>query len=187
MNLILMGVAGSGKTTIGQKLAARLGGGWRFGDADDFHPPSSIKKMSRGLPLEDADRQPWLESLRAHLDASFARGESVVLACSALKKAYRRTLAGTRGPTFFVYLKGDVDTIQARLRTRQDHYLKETLLRSQFETLEEPMPGTALVVDATLPPDEIVARILRDAGLLLARADSSLWASSSPTSSKICP
>lgn len=162
MNIILLGVAGSGKTTVGEKLAARLGGGWRFSDADQFHSAASIEKMSRGVPLDDADRAPWLAALRAHLDACAARGQQVILTCSALKEAYRRQLAGSRDSTRLVYLKGDFDTILARLRGRQGHYLKETMLRSQFDTLEEPAPDAALVVDAALPADEIVAQILRE-------------------------
>jgi gluconokinase len=161
MNIILMGVAGSGKTTVGEKLAARLGGNWRFSDADHFHSAPSIEKMSRGLPLGDADRAPWLAALGAHLDACAARGQQVVLACSALKEAYRRQFAGTAESTRFVYLKGDFAAIRARLRARPGHYLKETMLRSQFDTLEEPAPDAALVIDAALPPDEIVAQIVR--------------------------
>jgi gluconokinase len=162
MNLVLMGVAGSGKTTVGRRLAARLGGRWRFDDADDFHPPTNIDKMSRGIPLTDADRAPWLDALGAHLAACAARGEPVVLACSALKEAYRRRLATASGATHFVYLKSDFAAILARLQNRRHHYLKAALLRSQFAALEEPAPGTALVVDAALPPDEIVARILAE-------------------------
>jgi gluconokinase len=165
MNLILTGVAGSGKTTVGQKLAARLGGHWRFYDADDFHPPANIDKMSRGIPLDDIDRSPWLDALCTHLDACAARGESVILACSALKEAYRRRLAGTRGPACFVYLKSDFETFLGRLRARRNHYMKETLLRSQFEALEEPAPGAVLVIDAALAPDEIVAQILAECRL----------------------
>jgi gluconokinase len=173
MNIILLGVAGSGKTTVGERLAARLGGNWRFFDADQFHPAANIDKMSCGIPLNDADRAPWLATLGAHLDACAARDQQVVLACSALKEAYRRRLAGSRDATCLVYLKGDFDTLLARLRARQGHYLKETMLRSQFETLEEPAPGAALVVDAALPPDEIVTRILLELGLPAPRGDSS--------------
>jgi gluconokinase len=173
MNIILIGVAGSGKTTIGEKLAARLGGNWRFDDADHFHPPANIAKMSRGVPLDDAARAPWLEALRAHLGASAVRGEHVILACSALKESYRRQLADTPGPTRFVYLKSSFAILRRRLRTRRGHYMKATLLRSQFEALEEPAPETALVIDATLAPDEIVRRILQDNGLPAPRGDSS--------------
>jgi gluconokinase len=162
MNLILMGVAGSGKTAVGRKLAAALGGRWRFDDADDFHPPANIEKMSRGVPLDDADRWPWLEAIRVHLDACAARGESVVLACSALKESYRRRLAAARAPTRFVYLRGDPATFRDRLHARPDHYMKAGLLDSQFAALEEPAPGTALVIDAALAPDAIVDRIVGD-------------------------
>jgi len=162
MNLILMGVAGSGKTTVGRQLAAALGRGWRFDDADDFHPAANVAKMSRGVPLDDADRWPWLDALRVHLDACAARGESVVLACSALKESYRRRLAAARAPTRLVYLRGDPATFQARLRARQDHYMKADLLDSQFAALEAPGPDAALVVDGTLAPSEIVARIVAE-------------------------
>jgi gluconokinase len=162
MNLVLMGVAGSGKTTVGRKLAARLGRRWRFCDADDFHSPANIEKMRHGVPLTDVDRAPWLDALGAHLAACAARGESVVLACSALKEAYRRRLAPASGAAHFVYLKSDFAAILARLQNRRGHYLKAALLRSQFAALEEPAPGAALVIDAALPPDEIVARILAE-------------------------
>ena len=173
MNIIILGVAGSGKTTVGRELAARLGAEWRFVDADAFHPAANIEKMSRGLPLDDADRAPWLAALAAHLDACAARGEEVVLACSALKEAYRRQLARSRAATRFVFLKGDAATLDARLRGRRGHYMKATMLRSQLATLEEPAPDAALVVDATLPPGEVVARILRGLGLPARREDSS--------------
>jgi gluconokinase len=156
MNIILIGVAGSGKTTIGEKLAARLGGNWRFYDADHFHPPANIAKMSRGVPLDDA-----------------ARGEHVILACSALKETYRHKLADTPGPTHFVYLKGGFEILRGRLRARRGHYLKAAMLHSQFEALEEPAPETALVMDATLAPDDIIARILREIRLPGPRGDSS--------------
>ncbi len=159
MNLVIMGVAGSGKTTVGRKLAAALGGAWRFADADDFHPRANIDKMSRSVPLDDADRWPWLDALQAHLDACSTRGESVVLACSALKESYRRRLAAARAPTRFVYLRGDAASFRARLHAREDHYMKADLLDSQFAALEEPGPDSAQVVDAMLAPEVIVARI----------------------------
>jgi len=160
MTIVVMGVAGSGKTTVGRRLAAALGGAWRFADADDFHPPANVAKMSSGVPLDDADRRPWLDALRVHLDACAVRNESVVLACSALKESYRRRLAAARGPVRFVYLKGAPAELRARLTGRQGHYLKADLLDSQFAALEEPAPGAALVVEAALAPDEIVRRIV---------------------------
>ncbi len=160
MNIVIMGVAGCGKTTVGQQLAVRLGGPWRFVEGDDFHPAANIAKMTRGEPLTDADRAPWLEALRAHLAACGKRGESVILACSALKEVYRRRLAAGRGTTRFVYLRGNFATLQARLRRRRGHYMKAAMLRSQIETLEEPAPGTALAIDAALPPRAIVDHIV---------------------------
>jgi len=162
MNLVVMGVAGSGKTTVGRELAARLGAPWRFVEGDDFHPPANIAKMGSGRPLDDADRAPWLDALRAHLDACGERGESVVLACSALKEAYRLRLGATRAVTRFVYLKADVPTLQARLQRRRGHYMKAGMLASQIEDLEEPAPGSALVIDAGLRPPAIVDRIVSE-------------------------
>jgi gluconokinase len=162
MHLVLMGTAGAGKTTVGRKLAARLRGRWRFIDADDFHPPANVAKMAGGTPLTDADRAPWLEALRERLATGAARGESVILACSALKEAYRRRLAVPGVATRCIYLRGDEALLRARLRRRRKHFMKASLLRSQLAALEEPAPGAALVIDAGLPPAEIVARIVAD-------------------------
>ena len=169
MNIVLMGVSGSGKTTVGRKLAAALGGAWRFADADDFHPPANVAKMSAGVALDDADRWPWLDALRRHLDACAASGESVVLACSALKASYRERLLPGRGRTAFVYLRADPQTLRNRLAARRGHYMKAALLDSQLATLEEPGPGTAIAVDATLPPDEVVTQIVANLDLQEAR------------------
>ena len=173
MNIIVLGVAGSGKTTVGRKLAARLGGNWRFVDADAFHPAANVGKMGRGVPLDDADRVPWLAALAAHLDACAARGQQVVLACSALKEAYRRRLAVSREATRFVLLKTDVATLEARLRRRRSHYMKAAMLPSQLAALEIPAPGAAVVIDAALPPREIVGRILQGLGLPAGRREDS--------------
>jgi gluconokinase len=159
--VVLMGVSGAGKTTVGQELAQRLN--WRLLDADDFHPPANIEKMSRGVPLEDSDRWPWLDRLNALMKEADARGESVLLACSALKARYRDRLAVGCKPVNWVFLKGDFDLIEARLRARKGHYMKAGLLQSQFAALEE--PDDALVVDISGDPGQITARLLQQLGL----------------------
>lgn len=156
MVLIVMGVSGSGKTTVGRALAAALG--WAFADADDHHPPANVAKMRRGEALDDDDRQPWLEALRALIDEHLARREPLVLACSALKQRYRDVLAGGVAPVRFVYLRGSFDVIAERMRHRTDHYMPPSLLESQFAALEE--PTDAIVVDADAPVDEVTARII---------------------------
>lgn len=152
--VVLMGVAGSGKTTVGRLLARELG--WKFYDADDFHTEANVEKMAGGRPLDDADREPWLEVLGRLVRASLARGECAVLACSALKESYRRRLLLDERVKLF-YLKGDYALIRARLDVRRDHFMKPALLGSQFDALEEPEPATHL--DASSPPEELVATI----------------------------
>ncbi|HEV2799022.1 MAG TPA: gluconokinase [Pyrinomonadaceae bacterium] len=152
--VVLMGVAGSGKTTIGRLLASELG--WRFYDADDFHPPANVSKMSSGIPLEDADRLPWLEILRALISDSLARGESGVLACSALKASYRDHLLLDERVKL-VYLKGDFALIRERLETRRGHFMRTEMLESQFAALEE--PDKELHVDIAAAPVEVVRAI----------------------------
>jgi carbohydrate kinase (thermoresistant glucokinase family) len=142
MIIVLMGVCGSGKTVVGEALAASLG--WPFFDGDDFHPPSNVAKMAAGTALVDADRWPWLDRLAAEMAAINDRGEDAVLACSALKQAYRDRV-GRAGDVRFVHLKGDQVTISARLAARSHRYMPPTLLASQFATLEE--PANAIVVD----------------------------------------
>lgn len=154
--VILMGVAGSGKTTVGEMLAARLG--WAFYDADAFHPADNVAKMARGIPLTDSDREPWLAALAQLIDEHLQAGRSLVLACSALKARYRAQLARCASVTF-VYLRGDFELIYARINQRQGHYMKAEMLRSQFEALEEPQG--ALTLDITEPPERLVARILQ--------------------------
>lgn len=159
MIAVLMGVSGSGKTTVGQALAVRLG--WEFLDADDFHPPANREKMARGVPLDDTDREPWLDALAAVLRERRESGRSVVLACSALKETYRDRLRV--GPDVrFVYLKGDFALLRRRLASRHGHYFGPDLLASQLATLEE--PASALVVDAGEAPADIVRRIALELG-----------------------
>lgn len=155
MVIIVMGVAGSGKTTVGEKLAATLG--WSFRDADDFHPPENVAKMSAGIPLNDHDRAPWLAAIRAHIDACLARGEGSVVTCSALKAAYRRVLVADPARVKLVHLTGDFALLAARIGSRQGHFMKPAMLHSQLAALEP--PPDALAVDITPPPDEIVAQI----------------------------
>lgn len=150
-----MGVVGSGKTTIGELLAARLQ--CTFIDGDSLHPPANVEKMSRGIPLTDADRAPWLAAIHARMTEALARGERLVIACSALKQKYRDTLA--RGVEIaWVYLKGSHDLIFARLQGRSHHFMKPGMLASQFADLEE--PNDAIVVDISNPPDAIVQNIV---------------------------
>lgn len=154
MVIVLMGVSGSGKTTVGRGLARELG--WKFYEGDDFHPRSNVEKMARGVALTDEDRAPWLEALRDVIKSCLARGEDAVLACSALKRSYRaRLLFDER--VRLVYLKGDYQLIEERLKRRRGHFMKAEMLDSQFAALEEPRRG--LTVDASLPPEKIIETI----------------------------
>jgi len=154
--VVIMGVSGCGKTTVARLLASRLGG--VFYDADDFHPPGNIDKMSRGIPLDDADRLPWLERLRDEVIAPAPPDRVTVLACSALKRAYREVL-GPNLPT--VFLHGDPMTLAARLSSRNCHYMGPEMLSSQLAALEEPDESEALRFPITLTPQEIVEGIIR--------------------------
>ncbi len=160
MIVIVMGVVGAGKTTIGRLLAEQLG--WEFADADDFHPLTSVEKIRHGLALGDEDRKPWLEALRQAIVRWIAEMRNVVLACSALKRSYRREL-GVGPEVRFVYLKGSADLIAARLRSRHGHFADEQILASQLADLEE--PREAVTADIAAKPQEIVAEIRRQLDL----------------------
>lgn len=153
--IVLMGVAGSGKTTVGQKLAAALK--WPFRDADEFHPAANIAKMATGVPLTDEDRRPWLVAIRSFIDACVARGENAIVTCSALRESYRDLLTTGRPEVKLVHLAGDFGLILDRLGRRSGHFMKADMLESQFATLEP--PRNALVVDVAQSPDAIVAEI----------------------------
>jgi len=153
--VLLMGVSGAGKSTVGKLLASELG--WEFADADDFHPAANVEKMRNGIPLTDTDRGPWLESLRAVIADWIEAGKNGVLACSALKKAYRDMLV-VGSEVRVVYLKADREVLRERLLGRHGHYMKEGLLESQIATLEE--PTGVIVVNGDEPPED-VARAIR--------------------------
>lgn len=161
MVIILMGVAGSGKTTVGRLLAAHLG--WPFRDADDFHPARNQEKMRSGIALDDDDRRPWLEAIRATISLTVSRNANAVYACSALKRAYRKILATNGGEVKFVYLKGPQQLIARRVANRTGHFFDPALLQTQFEDLEEPCDAT--VVDITQPPEAVVESIIAALGL----------------------
>lgn len=156
--ILIMGVAGSGKTTIGRRLAAELG--WPYHEADDFHSAANKDKMGRGIPLDDYDRAPWLASIRAAMEETLAAGKSAVFTCSGLKDKYRRVLMeGAPGVTL-VYLACDMETSLARVGRRQGHYMKADMVKSQFDALE--VPTDALTLDTRLSPEKIVASIKRE-------------------------
>jgi gluconokinase len=160
MIVIVMGVVGAGKTTVGRLLAEQFG--WEFADADDFHPAANVEKIRRGVALSDDDRRPWLERLRAAIAKWIAKKHNIVLACSALKRSYREELQV--GPEVrFVYLKGSADLIAQRLRLRQGHFANEQILASQFADLEE--PEEAVTVEIGPAPQQIVAEIRQKLGL----------------------
>lgn len=155
MLVVIMGVAGSGKTTVGELLARSLG--WTFYEGDTFHPAANIEKMSNGIPLTDMDRWPWLESIREEMRRCAGRGADAVVACSALRESYRAYLTADLPDVRFVYLRGDSSTILERVRSRERHYMGPEMLESQLASLEE--PTDALPMDIERPPHEIVALI----------------------------
>jgi gluconokinase len=153
---IIMGVSGCGKSVVGEALAAKLG--WDFFDADDFHPPANIEKMAGGIPLNDADRAPWLAALRAMISSGLAAGKPGVLACSALRENYRQQLLAGEPDVQVVFLKGSYELIWSRMLDRSGHFMKPEMLQSQFNALEE--PHNAITIDIALAVDEIIANIL---------------------------
>lgn len=157
MIILMMGVSGSGKTTIGRLLADQLN--WPFYEGDDFHPPANIAKMSQGIPLDDADRAPWLAQLGQLMDELIQDGRSAVLTCSALKKEYRDSLRQGRPQLKLVYLQGTFHLIHDRLEERSGHYMRAGMLSSQFEALEEPAGEGVLVLAANLDPATLVEQI----------------------------
>jgi gluconokinase len=161
--VIIFGVSGAGKTTVGELLARELG--WHFLEADDFHPAANIEKMRSGHPLTDEDRSPWLERLRHQIERSLAAGENAVLACSGLKRAYRDRLR-VSDQVKFVFLSGDYAVIERQLRSRHGHFMNPALLQSQFDDLEQPKPGEkVLPIELGRTPEQIVERIKRKLNL----------------------
>ena len=156
MIVLVMGVSGAGKSSVGAALARALD--WRFLDADDFHPPANVARMAAGIALGDEDRWPWLDRIHGELERIEASGGSAVLACSALKQAYRQRLSRGLASVKTVYLHGSYELIHARAATRVHRYMPAALLQSQFDALEPPQD--AIAVDVARPPQECLARIL---------------------------
>jgi gluconokinase len=162
MVIVLMGVSGSGKSTVGKVLAEQLG--WKFLDADDFHPPENVEKMRAGRPLTDKDRKPWLKKLRERAAVACRIDEQIVLACSALKHSYQEYLENHDPDcVHFVHLVGSPELIKERLEERKGHFMNPSLLESQFEALEP--PENSLQIDVTPPPEEIAREIRQKLGL----------------------
>jgi gluconokinase len=155
--IIIFGVSGAGKTTVGKLLARELG--WRFLEADDFHPEANIEKMRSGHPLTDNDRRPWLDCLRRQIQQLLSAGENAVLACSALKRAYRDHLR-VSDEVKLVFLRGNYALVERQMRGRHRHFMNANLLQSQFDDLEEPQPDeNVLTIELGPTPEEIVGKI----------------------------
>jgi carbohydrate kinase (thermoresistant glucokinase family) len=158
--LVVMGVSGSGKTTVGKLLAERLG--WHYQEGDALHPPENVAKMHAGIPLTDADRQPWLESVAAWIDGQRAAKQPGIITCSALKRSYRRTIIGDRPEVRLVYLRGSRDVMAEHLAKRTGHFMPASLLQSQIDTLEEPGPDEdPITIDVGPPAGRIAEDIIR--------------------------
>ena len=152
-----MGVSGSGKSSVGQSLSEQLG--WPFYDGDDYHSAENVRKMAKGIPLSDLDRTDWLETLHELISEKLRGGENLILACSALKAKYRQQLRTGNEGLVFVFLEGDIDLIWSRMQTRNDHYMKPEMLKSQFDTLEP--PRNALILNIDQPISELVQEIIK--------------------------
>jgi gluconokinase len=162
--IVLMGVAGSGKSTTAALLRERLG--WPYRDADSFHPTANVEKMSRGIPLTDEDRLPWLQAIADWIDDHLQREQNAIVTCSALKRSYRELLVGNRKNVDLVHLVGSKELLESRMAARKEHFMPVGLLDSQFATLEEPGPEErVLTVPVTISPDEVVDKIIDALGL----------------------
>ena len=161
MIILVMGVSGSGKSSVGELLAKSLH--WEFSDGDSFHSSANVDKMRHGIPLTDADRMPWLQDIQAAIKDWLQENKNVVLVCSALKESYRQMLLVDKEQMKMVYLKGSFELIEQRLRSRSHHYMLLDLLQSQFDTLEE--PTDAIKVDISEPPEVIVQHIIASLGM----------------------
>lgn len=165
-HLVVMGVAGAGKTTLAEALSARLG--WAMAEADDFHPASNVAKMNSGTPLDDEDRWPWLTAIRDWMTAQAGAGQSTVLTCSALKRSYRNLLSGASGKVIFLHLDGDRGLLGKRIENRTGHFMPSTLLPSQLATLEplteEEIATGSLVLDISRTPAQLVEDVLSALG-----------------------
>jgi gluconokinase len=161
-HLVVMGVAGSGKSTIAAALSRQLG--WACAEADEFHPPANIEKMTEGIPLQDEDRWPWLQEIQNWMTTQARAGQSTVLTCSALKQSYRQLLAQAEGRVLFLHLHGEADLIGQRMQGREGHFMPPTLLPSQLATLEplsdEELAAGSLRLDISKSPDELVRTII---------------------------
>ncbi len=165
MLIVVMGVCGCGKSTIGKELASKMNGKCVFVEGDNFHPPENIRKMEQGIPLQDHDRLPWLNKLNEICRKELLLNDNVVLSCSALKKYYRDLLSASIGETVFVHLAGSIETISERLKSRNGHFMPLSLFKSQFDTLEDPLSDNTahyrvLQVDVDQPTETIVQTIL---------------------------
>lgn len=156
MVLVIIGPMGCGKSTIGIMLARRLG--WDFEDGDDYHPPENVEKMRAGIALDDSNRQGWLNTLRTRIDGRLERDEHLILACSALKQSYRQILGIDQRTVISVYLKGTVELLEERLRSRHHQYMNNALLTSQVQTMEEPQGG--IIIDIDQSPESICSEII---------------------------